>query len=765
MNTHDLTGSSRHRRAALAALLTAGLALTAAVPAPAAEAKPGAAFADTTQPGVAFADTARPVLFLKETVVTGTRYPRVYFESPQALSFIGRTQLRESAPIVIGDILGTLPGVDNSKDSPWEQRPIVRGLSGQRVLVLMDGVPMNSARGNGPHPSLVDPSQIERVEVVRGPSSVSYGSDAIGGVINIITREAPAATSGLSITGAASLTGSTAERQGGGSIELAPRIGKFGAFLSTGFRSAKDFESPVGTVPTSAFDDFNSLVNVRYDFTERMSLKGGYQMYRGSDIGIPGLSSPTASYPPGMTSVFHFKNYDRDLAHLALDHRYDRSWIASSLVKVYWQAERRNFFSTEQIAAAHYADLGVFGAPAASTYRQTDQDRFLDLTTLGTQIQFSSVKTERYFFAMGVDAGRDHTDGDNVRRRGYHFDTASGDSAGTVTTRVTAPLPEGDFDNYAMWWQNQMFFGPQWTASGGLRWTEYRYHTEAGLSIPASGPVPAVYFPEYKVNQSKPCGSLGIVYAPQQDLRLSFNLANGYRQPTAQELFFKGAASVGFVIGNPELKPEQSVSMDTGLRWSVGGLALSGNLFYSTFTDMIDAINVPSVPEAAGQPTYQYKNIAKARMWGGEAEGEWAFREGWRARATATGAVGDIIGQDAIFALYGVNAETAPLPSVPPFHGTFGVRWTESGGRGWVEGSSRYAWRTNRLGLPVAGVSQIGAFKAEWIAFDIMSGCRFGKGQRALIGVRNVADMRYRQAFGSLDEPGRSFVATLSSSF
>lgn len=755
MNTYDRPGSPQLRRAVPVALLTMGLVFAAVVPVLAAEAKPRSAFADTS----------KPVLFLKETLVTGSRYPRVYFDSPQALSFIGRTQLRESAPIVIGDVLGMLPGVDNSKDSPWEQRPIVRGLSGQRVLVLMDGVPMNSARGNGPHPSLVNPSQIERVEVVRGPSSVSYGSDAIGGAINIITREAPAATSGHSITGAASLTGSTADHQWGGSIDLAPRIGKFGAFLSTGFRRAKDFESPAGTVPNSAFDDFNSLINLRYDFSEHLSLKGGYQMYRGSDIGIPGLSSPTASYPPGMTTVFHFKNYDRDLAHLTLDHHYTSSWIASSLVKVYWQAERRNFFSTEEIAAAHYAEFGVFGAPGASTYRRTEQDRLLDLTTHGAQIQFSSVKTERYFFTMGVDVGRDHTAGDNVRRRGYHFDGVSGDSAGTITRRVTASLPKGKFDNYAMWWQNQMFFGPRWTVSGGLRWTEYRYHTEAGPSIPASGPSPPVDFPEYKVNQSKPCGSLGIVYAPQQDLRLSFNVANGYRQPTAQDLFFKGAGSVGFVIGNPLLKPEQSVSMDTGLRWSAGGLALSGNLFYSTFTDMIDALNVPAVPEASGQLTYQYKNIAKARMWGGEAEGEWAFGGGWRARATATGAVGDIIGVDAIRALYGVNADTAPLPNVPPFHGTFGVRWTGSSGRGWVEGTSRYSWRTNRLGLPVAGVSQIGAFKAEWMAFDVMSGCRFGKGQRALIGVRNVANMLYRQAFGSLDEPGRSFVATLSSSF
>src|SRR4029453_18072838 len=98
--------------------------------------------------------------FLKETVVTGARYPRKYFESPQATSFMSRSQLLDMAPAVIGHPSQHPPGVDNSKDSPWEQRPVLRGLSGQRVLVLMDGMPMNSARGNGPHPSLVDAAQV-----------------------------------------------------------------------------------------------------------------------------------------------------------------------------------------------------------------------------------------------------------------------------------------------------------------------------------------------------------------------------------------------------------------------------------------------------------------------------------------------------------------------------------------------------------------------------------------------------------------------------
>ena len=213
MHTIDAARPPRFQCAGLAVLLAAGLALSAAPAASAAESTSSSAFADTT----------KPVMFLRETVVTGARYPRAYYESPQALSFVPRQVLREQGPVVLGDVLAGVPGVDSNKDSPWEQRPSIRGLTGQRVLVLVDGTPMNSARGNGPHSSLVDPSQVERIEVVRGPSSVAYGSDALGGVINIITRQPDLTLPERQLRGSATV---------GGSIEGLPERGTLpSAFL------------------------------------------------------------------------------------------------------------------------------------------------------------------------------------------------------------------------------------------------------------------------------------------------------------------------------------------------------------------------------------------------------------------------------------------------------------------------------------------------------------------------------------------------------
>jgi outer membrane receptor protein involved in Fe transport len=711
-------------------------------------------------------DSLKPVMFLREVLVTGSRYPRAYYESPQALSFVSRGQIREQAPTALGDVLSLLPGVDNSKDSPWEQRPVIRGLSGQRVLVLMDGSPMNSARGNGPHPGLVEPSQVERIEVVRGPSSVAYGSDALGGVVNIITREAPYAPGSMSLTGSASLGGSTVDQQRTGYLELVPRIGRLSAFVSSGGRVAENFDSPSGEVKNSSFDDYNALANVRYDFTAKTSLKAGYQLYHGDDIGIPGLSFDS----PGAVQEFKFAFYDRDFAHLTLDHGYNDSWLAGTRLRLYWQRENRDFFSDQGLDASMF---NAFGVPprAGAANATTLQDRYLKLDTYGFQTQLTSVKTPRYRFTAGLDAARDVTDGDNVRFRTYYDATGApvpgpGGSPATAV-RTTASIPDGRFDNYGGYAQTEWTLAPQWTLSAGGRYTHYRYRTDFGLASPASGAPGSVpsYFQPLKLDDDAVSGSVGVVYALLADLHLSANVATGYRQPNAQDLYFEGPASVGFVIGNPTLDPEQSVSYDLGLRWGPGSLALSGNLFYSTYTDLIDAIPVPSPPQASGQPTFQYTNISEARIWGAEAEGQWRFMPRWTARAEVSGAVGDITSASAIQTLYGANQDTAPLGGVPPFRGSMGLRFEDARKRFWIEPSARFAWRTNRLPLPTPGVGQLTDFKKEWLVGDLFAGARFPTGQRMLIGVRNVADRSYQQPLGSLEEPGLSLVGSISTDF
>ncbi len=715
---------------------------------------PGAVRAEDSAASSAFADTTRPVTFLKEMLVTGARYPRAYYESPQALSFVSRAQIAEAMPNVTGDLFSTMPGVDDSKDSPWEQRPVLRGLGGQRVLVLVDGMPMNSARGNGPHPSLVDPSQIERVEVVRGPSSVAYGSDALGGVINIITREASFARDDQTFRGTATVGGSTADDQGNGSLQLMERRGKLSAYLSSGGRHARDYRSANGKVPGSAFDDYDALANVRYDFSPKTDLKLGWQLYRGNDIGIPGLAFAF----PGASQSFDFPFYHRDYVHLTLDHGLAGTWLDGLRVKAYWQREHRNFASDQSLAWYLFdafgvqPDAGPPTGPADTASATSHTDRYFDLSTVGAQAQLTSIQTSRYRFALGVDAARDMTAGDNVGFRTYR--DGSGGAIGSTVQSTSGSVPSGDFDNYGAYAQSEWYLHPQWTLHTGGRFTQY--HDRADAFVSEVGPQAASSRDDGALS-----GSAGLVWSPAQDLHLSGNVSSGYREPNAQDLYFSGPASVGFVRGNADLDPEKSVSYDVGLRWGPGSIAVAANAFYSTYRDLIDAVFIGNLPMTG--PTYEYTNISEARIWGYEGEVEARLRSHWTARATLSDAIGDITSAKAIQALYNVSQDQVPLPGVPPIHGGATVRWSDARGRFWVEPGTRWSWRTSRQGLSLPGLPN--DFKKEWIVGDVYAGAAFPWGQRLMLGVRNFTDRAYRPALASVDDPGINFVGQLTTSF
>ncbi|RMH20146.1 MAG: TonB-dependent vitamin B12 receptor, partial [Gemmatimonadetes bacterium] len=138
-------------------------------------------------------DPAHPdsVFRVDPITVTVTRGPRPVFRTPKPVAVIDRARIQQTQANTVTDLFRTLPGLDVSGVGVNQARPTIRGQRGQRILLVEDGLRMNNARRQqdfGELPALVDVNSVERVEVVRGPASVLYGSDAIGGVVNIVTR-------------------------------------------------------------------------------------------------------------------------------------------------------------------------------------------------------------------------------------------------------------------------------------------------------------------------------------------------------------------------------------------------------------------------------------------------------------------------------------------------------------------------------------------------------------------------------------------------
>jgi outer membrane receptor for ferrienterochelin and colicin len=140
-----------------------------------------------SQDSLNYADTIR----LEDVVVVGQREESSLFDRPEAISVLNSRQLESTSPMNMPDAMRAMPGVFMQETNHGGGSPFVRGLTGYHTLILVDGIRLNNAifrSGPNQYLNTVDPLMIHQIEVLRGPGSVQYGTDAIGGTIYLRSR-------------------------------------------------------------------------------------------------------------------------------------------------------------------------------------------------------------------------------------------------------------------------------------------------------------------------------------------------------------------------------------------------------------------------------------------------------------------------------------------------------------------------------------------------------------------------------------------------
>lgn len=197
-------------------------------------------------------DFRMQIAALKEQVtVTASGTEQSVFDSFQSVNSVGSTQIAERASTSLGDVLANETGVAKRSFGPGSSRPVIRGFDGDRVLVLQDGVRTGSVGSqSGDHGESIDPLAAERIEVVKGPGTLLYGSNALGGVVNVIGNDENEAHEGFrgSVTGLAG----TADRQAGFAAGLEYGHKKLMLRGNLSGQRAGDYDTPLGRVPNSA---------------------------------------------------------------------------------------------------------------------------------------------------------------------------------------------------------------------------------------------------------------------------------------------------------------------------------------------------------------------------------------------------------------------------------------------------------------------------------------------------------------------------------
>ena len=207
----------------------------------------------------------RSVVELEALQVTATPNATTLLDSPQPVSALGGDELRQAQAPSLGETVENLPGVRSLSTGTGIGKPVIRGLTSNRVLIVADGQRLETQQWGDEHSPNVDTEDAERVEVIRGPASVLYGSDALGGVVNVVTKELPEAI-GRPAWGSATISTSysTNNQQPDGTVAVEGASGGLAARASFTGRTSDDIRTPAGPLFNSGNRSLGGTGSVGY---------------------------------------------------------------------------------------------------------------------------------------------------------------------------------------------------------------------------------------------------------------------------------------------------------------------------------------------------------------------------------------------------------------------------------------------------------------------------------------------------------------------
>jgi len=625
----------------------------------------------------------------EEVVVTALRYPESSIQVPAASTVISGETLADKLVPNINDGLQDVPGVGALGTAGFSLVPSVRGLARRRVLYLVDGARLESDRRTGPNASFVSPEDIERVEVLRSASSVFYGSDAIGGVIHLMTRM-PRFDGGMHGRFQAGFGTTNGEKRIG--LGLEGSSGPWAFLLSFQYADAGLYRAPGGTqVLQSQYTQGSLLAKAAYR-TDQREIDFSLLAARGTDIGKP---NSTAATKPTW--------YPRENQNLFQVH-----WTEKNVGKdgeIHFQAfANPNFLET-------LTDT-YNGFLTRESYAKTDSTEF------GLQASYSnkvapSLRLEAgldYFGRTGAHAFNSYTSYDEFGavtsvQEEYPYDTASRGDLGAFLSADFSGIERLDI-------------------LGGVRYDLLRMRAEphqGEIGIPEIQPI--------LTKDEQPTGFLAVSYKLAGDLTAFVNASRAYRLASINERFYTGISGRGFIIGQPDLRPESSFNLDGGLKLLGRRYFLGLYAFRYRIDDMIERYQLDPT-------TYTYGNIERGRLQGLEFEAEAFVLSGWK-----------IFGNFA--AIRGRSLATGePLNDVPPFRVFAGTRY-------WKGRFSAELNATFSLAKDDPGPAEIGVASSELV--NLKAGYLW-QGLTFSVVLGNIFNTTYisRADSDAMIEPGRS---------
>jgi hemoglobin/transferrin/lactoferrin receptor protein len=556
-----------------------------------------------------------------EVTVTATGVKKETFKIPKPVSIVPESVIDTKAPNNITELMAELPGLDTVGVGANQSRPVIRGLRGQRILLMENGIRMNNSRRQqdfGEIPALVDISEVSRVEVVRGPASVLYGSDAIGGVVNVITRMPDFDPSGNEIHGNLGYRYSSADSQNKGFANFNGHVGRLGFTISGNYRDSQAYDAPAGSFGNIELSD-DTLVNdtgvqdqglnlaLNYKLTTDSNITFKYEYYKASDAGFgyvdpdiydPGSALIRILYPNQQVDKYTLRYEDNALNFLLADHMNFTAY------------HRRNKRDLEMNITIPF---NIPWAPEAGMNMQSAN--FTDINTFGFRLEFRKVAFSDHVITYGVDFFND-----NSFNTDQNTTTISGFGPPMTSVDNTPELPNAGYRSFGFFIQDDLPIAKRTNLIIGIRYQNVNARTKETSGLEDYEPISST--------DQTVVGAVNLIQGITDNFNLFASAGRGFRSPNLIERFYHGFTPEGsaFQSRNPDLEAETSFNLDLGFKYRLRNAYVEASYFWNT---IYDGIRVgPTGAIVNGLPEYQNTNIDKLRIQGVELQGRLMLNNG-----------------------------------------------------------------------------------------------------------------------------------------
>ncbi len=687
-----------------------------------------------------------PATALGELIVTATRIEQDVLSVPYTAHVLRREDFLERRSVrTLADALSETPGVMVQRTGYGQASPFIRGFTGFRTLMLVDGIRLNNAvfrDGPNQYWGTIDSLSVDHLDVVKGPTSVLHGSDAIGGTVNTITLLPAQLAFGPAVAGADSPRQPSARLRGNvyyryasaenshvtrGVVSAQPTA-NLGLIAGVTFRDFDDLRGgkSTGVLPMTGYRENSGDVKSTYRLAENFRVTAAYQRVRQYDVPRTHATIHGKSFAGTALGTDLQRNLDqsRDLAYLQMELTEPTPWLTQANVSVSWhrQAEEQ-----DRIRANTRREVTGF----------VDDQYGLQLNLISPAVLGR--------WAYGVE---------------YYFDEVASFGTDTQPGRAPRALPRGpvaDDARYGLlgiYLQRQIRPLPNLELTAGLRYT----YVVARAEKVDPDLTDAVLFGALDQRSDAITASIRARYDLNRAWNVFGGVSQGFRAPNISDYTsFELARSGERETPALNLSPEKFVSFEIGskARLSQIGAEIYGALFHTRIDNQITRF-------PTGRFIQTEREVTKANTGDGFVQGielgaSVAAGGGWSLHGNLTWAEGEV---DTFVDRTPVRQ---PASRIQPLTAFMGPRWRRADGRVWFDATAQFALRQDRLSPgDVEDVQRIPPGGTPGYAvYGVRSGWRVQPAVTLTAAVENVLNRDYRIHGSGINEPGLNFVASV----